>query len=305
MPPVLNNLGVKMGAIGVALLLWLHVVTEKTYTYTFQASLKPTHLAENLVVANELPRHLQVKIRGKGKRLFWLMFSEIKIILDLQDTIQSKARFRLKVSDVVIPRDLDVTPLEIMEPDYVDVDIDRLVVKRVPVWPRLEVAAADGYVVVGSVEATPDSATLSGPKRFVGHVDTLLTQPVRVQRAKRRVHRELALAWPEGRNVTLRPTKVAAEVDVQRLKRRVVNDIPVVLLHVPSNKKVTLDSSTITLTVEGGAELLASLTSEDFRVSVDYRQARRRSTEEVTPVILTPPNVTWIDAQPRTFRIID
>lgn len=302
---MLNNIGVKIGAIGVALLLWLHVVTEKTYTHTFQASLKPTHLAENLILANELSERLQVKIRGKGKRLFWLMFSDIKIILDLQDTIQSKTRFKLKVSDVVIPRDLDVTVVEITEPDYVDVDIDRVVVRQVPVGPRLEVDAADGYVVLGSVKASPDSTTISGPRRFVGRVDTLFTQVVTVQRAKRSVRRELTLLRPEGTNVTLRPTKVVAEADVQRLKKRVMSDIPVVLLHVPSNRKVALDSPTITLTVEGGSELLASLTPGDFRVSVDYRQARLGSTEAVIPVILTPQNVTWIDAQPRTFRIVD
>ena len=303
--PVLNNLGVKIGAICVALLLWLHVVTEKTYTYTFQARPKPIHLADDLIIANELPDHLQVKIRGKGKRLLWLIFSDIEIILDLHDTIQSKSRFRLKLSDVVIPRNMDVTVEEIVEPDYVDVDIDRLIIKEVAVGPQLEVKTADGYVALGSVKVNPDSATISGPKRFVERVDTVFTQTVSVQRAKRRVQREMFLLLPEGTNIHLEPSKIMAEMDVQKLKQRIITDIPVVLLHPPPNKSVSLDSSTITLTVEGGAELLTTLTSKDFHVSVDYRQATRGSTETISPVILTPPNITWTDAKPRTFRIIN
>ena len=305
MASALNNLGVKGGAIGVALLLWLHVVTEKTYTYVFHASLNPTHLAENLIIANELPEHFQVKIRGKGKRLFWLMFSDVRIILDLQDTILSKTRFRINDTDVIIPRDLDVTVVEIVEPDYVDIDIDRLVEKQIPVRPMLEVVAAERYVTVGSVKANPDTAMLSGPRRFVDRVDTLFTQHVTLQRAKNPVRRELSVVRPEGVNITVKPQKILIEVDIQKLKKRVVNDIPVTLVHAPSNKKVALDSPTISLTIEGGEVLLDTLRSEDFLISVDYRQARHGSTTALTPIILTPPNVTWIDAQPRVFHIVD
>ena len=300
-----NNLGVKIGALSVALLVWLHVVTEKTYTYTFRAMLKPTHLADNLIVANTLPEHLQVAVKGTGKRLFWLMFSEIEIVLDLQNAIQSKSRYRFEVTDVVIPRDIDVIVLEIDEPDYVDVDIDRLVEKRVPVGPRLEMNPANGFVTVGPVRVDPDSVTVRGPRRFVERIDTLYTQKETIRRAKRPVHREIFLAEPEGTNVTLSPATVYAEVDVQKLKKRIMNDIPVTLLHVPSHKKVVLDSSTITLTIEGGAEVLASLRPEDLYVSVDYRETLSGSTDVLTPVILTPPDVTWVEARPRTFNIID
>ena len=300
-----NNLGVKIGALSVAFLLWLHVVTEKTYTYTFQVSLRPVHLAEDLIIANALPKHMHVKIRGKGKRLFWLVFSDIKIILNLQDTIQSKSRFRLDVSDVVIPRDLDVTILEVIEPDYVDVDIDRFVQKSVPVGPKLRAIPANGFVTVGSTGVFPDSATISGPRRFVEPIDTLYTESVTVRRAKRRVSRELLLLVPEETNISVTPSTVSAEVDVQKLQKRVMTDIPVHLLHAPSHKKVSLDSFTITLTLEGGEEVLETLTHEDLRVTVDYRQTLQGSTGVMTPTVFTPAGVTWIEAQPQTFSIVD
>lgn len=295
----------KLGALGVALLLWLHVVTEKTYTYTFRASLNPTHLADNLIIANELPDHFPVKIRGNGKRLLLLMFSDLIITLDLHDTIQSRSRFRLKISDVIIPRDLDVTVVEIAEPDYVDVDIDRLVEKRVRIVPKLEVTATNGYVVLDSAISIPDSATMWGPRRYVEDVDTLYTEEVIIQRAKRRVHQELHLVKPEGINVTLRPTRVMVETEVHKLKQRVIKDIPVMLLHRPSNKVVSLDSSKITLTIEGAAAMISSLTPEDFHVSVDYRQATGETTSAIIPTIKTPPHVTWTEAKPPTFKIID
>lgn len=302
---VLNNLGVKLGALGVALLLWLHVVTEKTFTYTFQASLKPTHLAEDLIIANEIPDSFPVKIRGKGKRLLWLMFSDLIITLDLHDTIQSRSRFRLKLSDVVIPRDLDVTVMEIAEPDYVDVDIDRHVEKKVPVQPRLKVMATNGYVVLDSAISTPDSATIRGPRRFVEDIDTLYTEELTIQRAKRRVRQELRLSQPEGTNIMLQPMSVMAEMEVQKLKQRIIKDIPVLLLNSPTNKAIALDSSKITLTVEGAAALIQSLTPEDFHVSIDYRQALRETTSAITPTIETPPKVIWTEANPPTFKIID
>ena len=302
---MLKNLGVKIGALGIALLLWLHVVTEKTYTYTFNASLNPTHLAEDLIIANELPDRFPVKIRGEGKRLLWLTFSDMVITLDLHDTIQSRSRFRLKNSDVVIPRDLDVTVVEIAEPDYVDVDIDRLLEKRVPVVPKLMVIATNGYVILDSVTSVPNSATLWGPRRFVEDVDTLTTEEVTIQRAKRQVRRELELVKPDGINVMLRPTSVMAELKVHKLKKRIINDIPVALLHTPANKVVSLDSSKITLTIEGAADMITSLTPEDFHVSIDYRQAIRESTGTIHPTIEAPPHVTWIEANPPTFKIVD
>ncbi len=301
---MLNNLGVKIGAFCVALLLWLHVVTEKTYTYTFQAALNPVHLDKSLIIANELPEYMQAKVQGKGKHLLWLMLSKRTITLELNNADQRNTRYHLKPADVVVPRDLDVTVVELEEPAYVDVDIDRLMSRKVRVQPRLAVQAAAGYTAAGLTASTPDSAILIGPQRYVEDVDTLFSRPATVERVREPLVRQLLLEPPQGVHVTVRPAMIEARIDIQKLRQRVITDIPVTLINVPAQTQARLDEPAITLTVEGGEGAVASLTSHDFHVLVDYHQALRDSARIASPVIRTPPLVTCIEARPQTFRVL-
>ncbi len=67
-----------------AVILWLHLATEKIYEKNFTVEIEVTGLAENLRIDGIKPESAEIAITGTGKQLLRLAFSDdLKILVDL------------------------------------------------------------------------------------------------------------------------------------------------------------------------------------------------------------------------------
>jgi hypothetical protein len=69
------NLGWKIVAILLALVLWFHVATEKTYEKFFLTKIDSIGLYKNLEIEKIEPTSTRVSVIGSGKQILQLMFS--------------------------------------------------------------------------------------------------------------------------------------------------------------------------------------------------------------------------------------
>jgi YbbR domain-containing protein len=69
------NLGWKIVAILLALVLWFHVATEKTYEKIFLTKIDSIGLYKNLEIEKIEPTSTRVSVIGSGKQILQLMFS--------------------------------------------------------------------------------------------------------------------------------------------------------------------------------------------------------------------------------------
>ncbi len=105
----LNNIGWKIGGIVLALMLWTHLATEKTYESTFKAKIEFSGLSENLYVERMAPEIVEIAVVGTGKQLAYLaLFQKPMIRIDLS-TIDGPGIF-----------DYAFTPFEIYTIDPLD-----------------------------------------------------------------------------------------------------------------------------------------------------------------------------------------
>jgi YbbR domain-containing protein len=72
---IFANLGWKLVAILLALVLWFHVATEKTYEKLYPARIQPVGLSHNLEVEQIEPRTAEVSVIASGKQLLQLSLS--------------------------------------------------------------------------------------------------------------------------------------------------------------------------------------------------------------------------------------
>ena len=70
-----SNLGWKIVAILLALVLWFHVATEKTYEKIFVAKIDSVGLYRNLQIEKLEPLSTRVSVVGTGKQILQMMFS--------------------------------------------------------------------------------------------------------------------------------------------------------------------------------------------------------------------------------------
>ncbi|OGC93425.1 MAG: hypothetical protein A2W25_02290 [candidate division Zixibacteria bacterium RBG_16_53_22] len=72
---IFANFGWKLVAILLALVLWFHVATEKTYEKSYQARIQPVGLNRSLQIEQIDPRAAQVSVIATGKQLLQLSLS--------------------------------------------------------------------------------------------------------------------------------------------------------------------------------------------------------------------------------------
>jgi YbbR domain-containing protein len=81
---ITNNIGWKIGGLVLALMLWIHLTTEKTYEEDFTAKIEFTGLPEGFYVEKIEPPDAEIVIDGTGKQLAYLsVFNKPKIRIDL------------------------------------------------------------------------------------------------------------------------------------------------------------------------------------------------------------------------------
>ncbi len=81
-----KNIGWKIGGVVLALMLWFHLATEKTYEENFMAEIEFTGLSNDFYVERIVPDIAEITVAGTGKQLAYLAFSEeLKIRIDLSE----------------------------------------------------------------------------------------------------------------------------------------------------------------------------------------------------------------------------
>jgi len=101
-----NNIGWKIGGIVLALMLWVHLTTEKNYEEKFTAEIEYAGLPEGFYVDRIEPPAAEIMIIGTGKQLALLALSrKPKIRIDLS-SIKEAGTYKY-----------DITPLEIYNID--------------------------------------------------------------------------------------------------------------------------------------------------------------------------------------------
>ena len=122
-----NNIGWKIGGIALALMLWLHLTTEKHYEGQYMVPVEFTGLSDSLVVDKIDPPVIEVKIIGTGKQLAYLdLINSPGIQIDLS-SIDEAGVYRYNITLLQI---YNIDPYEYTSVDFPAHDRCSVIVKR-------------------------------------------------------------------------------------------------------------------------------------------------------------------------------
>lgn len=304
---LLENLRVKLVVGALATLFWFAVVTENVYEYDVDVPIVAVNVPEGKILANDLPAKARVRFEGKGRALLTLIFSrDARIILDFAN-VRRRHAFGLKREMVHPPRSgIGLTPLQILSPDTVRVQLSNFVEKLIAVNADVKITTVPGYTVVQPWRLVPDSVAISGPEEVVRDVDAIVTEHRGFANVQDSLSASLRLLpLPASQRVQLAANTVQFFVDVQKLIEVTLHEIPVRVQNAPRHIKITPVPSTLSLTVEGGEKLLLNLKREDIVAYIDYARIRDDVTTTGHPAyIRTPDGVRYRDVKPTLFKLM-
>ncbi len=176
---ILRHWPLKLAALALSAILWVMVALEEPATHLEDIRLDLT-LAPTTALAQPLPP-IQALIAGPRREFLKLGVTPLQIHADIPETTPG-AHHRLVISpgDVELPRDVKVTVQEVV-PREIDVVLDRLAQKTVPVAVRAVVVPESGFALDGPVQVAPPTVRVSGARSLLGPLDSVTTEAVELK----------------------------------------------------------------------------------------------------------------------------
>lgn len=171
-----ENWILKLLSLIFALVLWFFVMGERRQEIGFSVPLKLENIPQDLMLANEVPNLIDVRISGPRTLLMNLSPQDISISVDLKDLKPGLTSFKRLDEKLNIPSALKVTRLS---PSFVDVKLERIKEKQVPVVVNIEGAPADGYRLV-ETSLNPAKVTVVGAEGELKDIREVVTEAISV-----------------------------------------------------------------------------------------------------------------------------
>ncbi len=203
-----ENWALKLLALVFACILWFFVTGEQKLERSYAVPLELKNIPAGMMVANDIPSMIDVRISGPRTLLMNLQLQDIGIAVNLKDLAPGLATLKRLEERLNLPGPLKVTRLS---PSYIDVKLERIVSKNVLVKPQLRGKPAAGYRVA-TVHSVPPRVLVEGAESEVAGLDSVATEIVDIADALETRMEKVFLVYP-GRYSNIK-NQFAVEVEI-------------------------------------------------------------------------------------------
>lgn len=293
----LNNLGLKLIALFSAVVLWLHVTTEKIYTIEKPIKLFYIGAPKNLVILNPLPEQVTAHIRGKGKSLFLLQFSHFHIQVRLTKLRPGIRTIRIP-KEIPLPQERDLNLVD-LEPDSIVISVDRIRTRRVKIKVITSGNPKEGFALL-KTSVLDRGARLRGPSQLIGDYPTVETEEIPIDGRDSTFITHVKLVPPIPKT-TLSPESVKVKVYIEAASVLTFNELSLMVSGI-SPKKVKLEPEKVNVTLSGPQSLMKSLSKSQVRARI-YIEKPKPGTYTISPSILVPSWAQVLEIKPPKIKI--
>lgn len=203
-----ENWALKLLALVFSFILWFFVTGEQKLERSYAVPLELKNMPAGMMVANDIPNIIDVRVSGPRTLLMNLQLQDIGIAVNLKDLEPGLTTLKRLEERLNLPGPLKVTRLS---PSYIDVKLERVVSKNVEVKPQLSGKPAAGHRVV-AVRIKPQQVMIEGAESEVAEVDSVATETMDLADARETLRGKVSLSYP-GRYSNLK-NQLAVEVEV-------------------------------------------------------------------------------------------
>ena len=298
----------------IAFIFWFFIKSEDTYSVTTKIPLVARNLQEQKTYKEEVPESIIVTLKGSGRAFIWLRFfdsfyEDYKAVLDLS-RIADEYNFELdqyyknNPEKIVLPPSLDLEFVEVISPRNIKINLDQYLVKKVPIRSQVIISTEPGYVQVGNQAFIPDSISIGGPQEVVDAIAFVNTEKDTMEGLVSSIEGELSIINP-NKLVNFDPKKVQGYIDIQPISETIVTGIPVKLINKPNDINVFVNPATVSLTIVGGLNEIAGITSNDIEVMINFEKSWKVDKQFYSPEIKIPDTIMeWKDLSPNNLEIL-
>lgn len=177
---LLDNLGIKLVALLLALLVYLNVYTDRPATLIVSFPIQIAELADSLSLSGSVPSAVQAELRGTGKQLIRMRLTEPPVKISLAGVGIGHYERAVTSADLPLPTDVEIQVERVVSPRTVELQVDRKRSRRLPVAVRIEGLPAGGVVWTGGFQVEPSTVEVTGPEKEIAGLDSVRLDGVRL-----------------------------------------------------------------------------------------------------------------------------
>lgn len=205
-----DDIAIRVVSVALALSLWFVVAAEKNAQAPVAAPIEFRNVPDKLEVVGDIPRSVEVWLKGSPGLLQRVRAGEVYIQIDLRGVGPGPRTAYVAPADVRVPHSVSVAAIRPASFSFV---LEPSLQRTLPVKAQIAGRPAVGFRVAG-VRCEPATIAVAGPKSRLASVEAVLTQPVTVAEAEIDLVRHVGLELPDPlvRIVDPRPIRVTAQI---------------------------------------------------------------------------------------------
>lgn len=268
----IRNFWLKLVALLMALFVWLHVATDKTYNYEITLPVSEILLGDSLVPASDPPDSLLVSVSSNGKQLLRRRWRREGIRINATHLHPGTHFLDMTRSNTfLVGSAKNITLNDVIFPSQIQLTVDVEGAKSLPVEADIIAQADDGFAIGQRVIIVPDEITLYGPRSRLRDIRSVSTELKELAGLRNDVQLRLPIKTPKGYGFRLSHDTVLVSISVVAVKTRVYKDIPVIVFNTPADYQVRVIPPTIRVELSGPPEDIDLLNRNALTVSIDFR----------------------------------
>lgn len=203
-----QNLGLRVISLLLAVGLWVFVnAGQHSSVEPFNIPVSYRGLPPGFVITNQRPDFVNIQLSGPKTLLSLVEPSRLTLKLDLSGVGVGQASFKIGLDSFNVPRGTAVTSIS---PSQIVLDLDKIVVRYLPVHVVTIGTPADGYRI-GSIEITPSRVRVRAPSKEIANLETVETEAVDVTGLAAETERDVAVTSAGGM-MRIEPTEVVVKI---------------------------------------------------------------------------------------------
>lgn len=215
---VLENLGIKIASLVLALLVYAHVYSQQEQVAALQVPLVLEGLPRGLTYRGEVPASVHVRIRAPGGELLKLRAQPPRAVIRLSGARVGLLQRPVTTEDVVLPPESDARVEAVEDAVVLSLNIEPVETAGLPVAVRLRGTLADGFVRYGPIRVYPETLTVNGPSGVIGSMDSIRTEDLDLTGRSETIGESVRIQLPVGARA--RTDRVLVRIPIVPLLRR-------------------------------------------------------------------------------------
>lgn len=202
-----ENVGLKVSAVLIAVLLWLFVTWRGQSVVSFDVPIEFKDVPVGLGIVSSSAKSANVTVKGQDRIIKSMRPSDMRVLVDMDKARKGEGSYHINKDDVKLPYAMSVTSVD---PSTIKVRLDETGTKSVPVKASIVGSPETGYYVK-TVEVEPKNIVIQGLKIEVRKISEIGTDQMDISGINSTQTQELNV---DAAGANIKPEKEKVRVTV-------------------------------------------------------------------------------------------